>query len=62
MLNVRRSILLEPAVLSEEYLPGNVPGRENQICNLRFCLSPVLRGEKPIHVWLHGKGELLFPK
>lgn len=42
-------------VLTEDYLPPNIPGREPQIKELAHCLRPTLRGKQPIHVWLYGK-------
>lgn len=42
-------------MLSEEYLPKSIPGRESQINFLRSCLSPILKNEKPLQAWLHGK-------
>ncbi|MCJ7646365.1 AAA family ATPase, partial [bacterium] len=52
---VRRTILLEPDVLSEEYFPHRMGARETQISHFRSCLYPVLKNEKPLQVWLHGK-------
>jgi cell division control protein 6 len=50
-----KSLLLEPDVLSEEYLPKKFTGRDIQVIHLRACLLPVVENQKPLHAWLHGK-------
>lgn len=49
------AILLEPDLLSEEHLPKDIIGRESQVSLLRSCLAPILKNEKPLHSWLHGR-------
>jgi len=50
-----KSLLLDPGLLAEEYIPKIIPGRERQINHIRFCLSPILKNQKPLTVWLYGK-------
>lgn len=49
-----QGIVANPDVLAEEHIPADVPGRESQIEELRTCLLPASRGEKPLHVWMSG--------
>lgn len=49
------SILANPDILNEHYIPPNIPGREAQITELTDCLSPAFKRKKPIHSWLFGK-------
>ena len=51
----RKAILLDPGTLSEEYIPKNILQREEQIAVLKSCFSPILKNDKPLNVWLHGK-------
>lgn len=48
-------LIINPDLLSEEYLPENIPGGDPQIKELSFCLKPALKRNKPVHAWLHGK-------
>jgi orc1/cdc6 family replication initiation protein len=48
-------ILVEPEVLSEEYVPTFLWGREEQVRQLKLHLAPALKQRKPLSVWLHGK-------
>lgn len=41
-------------ILSEDYIPENIPGRDSQIKELKFCLDPVSRRQKPLNAWLYG--------
>ncbi|MCJ7646387.1 AAA family ATPase [bacterium] len=41
-------------LLSEEYIPENIPGRESQIKGLRFCLEPISKRRRPLNTWLYG--------
>jgi Cdc6-like AAA superfamily ATPase len=41
-------------ILSEGYIPENIPGREAQITELKACLDPVAKRKKPMNVWLYG--------
>ena len=59
------TIVINPDLLSESYIPPDIPARESQIKELTFCLSPALKKKKPIHAWLHGKpgtGKTLIAK
>jgi len=60
-----QTIVTNPDILSENYVPANIPARETQIQELTFCLSPALKKKKPMHAWLHGKpgaGKTLIAK
>ena len=50
----RYGIIANFDILSEDYIPENIPGREPQIKELRFCLDPVSKRKKPMNVWLYG--------
>jgi len=41
-------------ILSEDYIPENIPGRESQIKELKFCLDPISRRKTPMNAWLYG--------
>lgn len=41
-------------ILSEDYIPENIPGREAQITELKACLDPVAKRKKPMNAWLYG--------
>jgi len=41
-------------VFSEEYLPPDLIGREEERHRLRVCVSPMLRGQPPLNAWLFG--------
>lgn len=41
-------------VLAEDYIPVDVPGREPQIAELKFCIKPGLKRQRPLHAWLYG--------
>jgi len=59
------SIVKNPDLLSETYIPPDIPAREPQIKELTFCLAPALKKKKPIHSWLSGKprtGKTLIAK
>jgi len=43
---------LEP--LTPDYLPENLPGREEAVEQIVQCLRPALSRRKPLHVWLYG--------
>ncbi|MBI3413005.1 MAG: AAA family ATPase [Candidatus Aenigmarchaeota archaeon] len=47
-------IIREPAVLSEEYMPASLSGREEQIHQLNLRLAPALKHRKPVNIWLYG--------
>lgn len=48
-------IVAKPDLLSEEFLPSYFHARQRQLQELKTCLAPALRRQKPIHVWLHGQ-------
>jgi Cdc6-like AAA superfamily ATPase len=47
-------IIWDGAVLSGEADAGKPLGRQKQVAELRGCLLPMLRGERPTNAWLHG--------
>jgi cell division control protein 6 len=50
----RYGIIANFDILSEDYIPENIPGRESQIKELRLCLDPVSKRKKPMNAWLYG--------
>jgi len=50
----RYGIIANFGILSEDYIPENIPGRESQIKELRLCLDPVSKRKKPMNAWLYG--------
>jgi archaeal cell division control protein 6 len=48
-------IIIDPDLLMEMYLPSDVTGREAQIEELKACLEPAVRKQKPVHAWLYGR-------
>lgn len=49
------SIITNPDLLDENYVPADIPVREPHIEELTHCLRPALRSKKPMHAWLHGR-------
>jgi len=49
------SIIRNPDLLDETYIPANIPVRESHINELTHCLGPALKNKKPMHAWLHGR-------
>lgn len=49
------SIITNPELLDETYIPANIPVRESHIKELTFCLKPATKKKKPMHAWLHGR-------
>jgi cell division control protein 6 len=47
-------IVLNADILSETYVPPTIPAREPHIEELKGCMSPALKGQKPLSAWLHG--------
>lgn len=47
-------IIANPKALDEKHILLNPPCRDAQIRELKFCISPALRGRRPIHSWLYG--------
>ncbi len=48
-------IVFDPDILTENYIPERIPGREAHIQELKFCLEPAVRQAQPMNVWLFGK-------
>jgi len=49
-----KKIIWQAHLLSREYLPEKVVGREEQKRKLEMCLSPVKDGQAPLNAWLYG--------
>ena len=49
------SIIRNPDLLDETYIPANIPVRQSHIKELTHCLRPACKKKKPMHAWLHGK-------
>ena len=50
-----RALFQNRVVLSPDYIPGNLPFRENQIKIVAQVLAPILHGSKPSNLLLYGK-------
>jgi len=50
-----RALFLNRDALSPEYVPDNLPFRENQIKQVAQILAPALHGSKPSNLLLYGK-------
>jgi len=51
----RQRILTNNGIFTDDYIPQMLFGREEQIKELAFCISPAAEGGSPIHAWIHGK-------
>ena len=47
-------ILTNPDVLEEDHLPDHMLHRKNRIAEIEDYLSPILRKQRPLHLWLYG--------
>jgi cell division control protein 6 len=52
--NSEFEIVLNGDMLLERHMPPTIPAREAQIKELQRCISPALKGQKPMCAWLHG--------
>jgi len=48
------TMILDPAPLSEAYVPRKLPGLDAQLQRMLACLAPALKRRKALHMWLHG--------
>lgn len=48
-------LVTDPDVLTDDYIPLDIPARESQIKDLTFCMSSVSQVKNPINAWLYGK-------
>ena len=48
------SILVNPGVLEEDHLPDHMLNSESRIAEIEDYLSPILRKQRPLHLWLYG--------
>ncbi len=48
------SVIVNPDLLAEDYIPEKIPGREQQLKAIGRCLMPALSRNKPLHAWLSG--------
>jgi orc1/cdc6 family replication initiation protein len=53
-MNGETGIVRDRIILGDEHIPTKLMGRDEQIDKLMGCLSPALKGEKPVHAWLYG--------
>lgn len=49
------SIVTNPNLFRETFIPPDLPDREPQIQELTACLSAVIKQKKPMHAWAFGK-------
>jgi cell division control protein 6 len=47
-------MVTEKAVMSENYVPERLIGREGHIREIMRCLAPALKKRRPLHLWVHG--------
>ena len=47
-------ILVNPNVLEEDHLPDRMLHSKDRIAEIEGYLSPVLKKQKPLHLWLYG--------
>ena len=47
-------ILTKPDVLEEDHLPDHMLYSEKRIAEIEDYLSPILRKQRPLHLWLYG--------
>jgi len=50
----KHGIVVNPDLLDEHSIPLRMSGRESPITQLQFCLSPALKGQRPLHSWVYG--------
>ncbi len=51
----RGIIVAEPELFDPAHLPHRLKGRESQVEELLRCLAPSACGQRPMHVWVHGR-------
>lgn len=51
----KNGIFKNKSILQNNYTPGKIPHREEQIKQIAMVLAPVLRGEKTSNLFLYGK-------
>jgi cell division control protein 6 len=49
------SMIVEHSILRESYIPEKLFDRETQVQEILRCLSPLLKGRKPLNLWLYGE-------
>jgi archaeal cell division control protein 6 len=47
-------LIMNPEVLTEDFVPDSIPSRNEHFEVLKRCISPAMKGQKPIHVLLFG--------
>ncbi len=47
-------IVKNPSVLEDDYLPEHLLGNDDKLTEIEGYLSPVLRKQRPLHVWCYG--------
>ncbi len=56
-INIRMNchcVVVNKEVLGEDFVPAGSLGRDVEAECVLECLSPALKGRKPLHVWIHG--------
>jgi len=48
-------MIVEHSILRESYIPEKLFDRETQVQEILRCLSPLLKGRKPLNLWLYGE-------
>ncbi len=49
-----RRIIIHPEVLEDDYLPDRILHSQDRIAEIKDYLSPILRRQRPLHLWLYG--------
>lgn len=49
------AIVRDSDLLNENYAISNISSREAQMRKLTRCLSPAMKGKKPVHAWIFGR-------
>ena len=49
------ALVVKREALNEDYLPGRLVAREDELDRIQRCLHPLTRGDRPLHVWIQGR-------
>lgn len=55
VFDYENEIILDSDALEESYLPASIPGRDSHIREILKCVSPAIKGQKPLCAWLYGR-------
>jgi cell division control protein 6 len=53
--NSESAIILDADVLTEEYKPADISPRKPHFEELKRCVAPAMKAQKPLTTWLHGR-------